>query len=267
MSEEKEESTGKAEQPTRKLVIPSQGAKVVQAIGCTLLVVFFFVVGIYAHTQKSQLRCTSIVTNVHQNGQDVLITDRGLRSILNSEFPELKGSLLSEIDYNELERQIERLDVVKRCEAYPTIGGAVHIEIYQRRPIMRVFSTSSGSYYMDEEGYKMTAIPGMRTHTLIVNGSVNSMIDYTGLIELCRYINGNSFWRAMIEQVFVTKNHEYVLIPRVGNHTVEFGTADNMAVKFDKLSRLYKGGWEKTEWNVYSKVDLRYEGQIVCTKR
>lgn len=267
MDQEEDKTTGKATQPRRRLVIPRRGAQVAQAIGCALLAAIFVVIGVYAHRQKAQLRCTSIVTNVHQNGQDVLITDRGLRSILNSEFPELKGSLLTDIDYDELERQIERLDVVKRCEAYPTIGGAVHIEIYQRKPIMRVFATSSGSYYMDDEGYKMTAIPGMRTHTLIVNGSVNSMIDYTGLIDLCRHINADSFWRAMIEQVFVTKNHEYVLIPRVGNHTVMFGTTENMDVKFNKLSRLYKGGWEKTEWNVYSKVDLRYEGQIVCTKR
>lgn len=251
----------------KKIEIPGQVAIVAQALGCLLLVAYFIAVGVYAHKQKSELRCTAIVTDVHQNGQDVLITDRGLRSILNSEFPGLKGTLLSEIDYDELERQIEQLDVVERCEAYPTIGGAVHIEIYQRRPIMRVFSSSSASYYMDEDGFKMTAIPGMRTHTLIVNGSVNSMVDHTSLISLCRHINSDSFWRAMIEQVYVTKKHEFVLIPRVGNHTVVFGTADDMQKKFDKLIRLYKDGWEKSEWNVYSKVDLRYEGQIVCTKR
>ena len=71
----------------------------------------------------------------------------------------------------------------------------------------------------------------------------------------------------MIDQVYVTRKHEYVLIPRVGNHTVEFGTAANLEEKFGKLRRLYKNGWEKHEGNVYSKVNLRYEGQIVCTKR
>lgn len=253
-------------QPAR-LVIPRRGVIAAQIVGCALLVAYFITIGIYAHRQKAELRCNAIKTDVHQHGNDVMITDRGLLSILNSEFPALKGSLLNEINYAELEKQIEQLDVVKRCEAYPTIGGAVHIEIYQRRPIMRVFSTSSASYYMDEEGYKMTAIPGMRTHTLIVNGAVNSMDSHRSLIALCRFINDDSFWRAMIEQVYVTKKHEFVLIPRVGNHTVEFGTTDKMEEKFDKLRRLYKRGWEKREWNVYSKVDLRYEGQIVCTKR
>lgn len=247
--------------------IPRRGVRVARAIGAAMLVAFFITIGVYAHRQKAELRCNAIRTDVHQRGQDVLITDRGLRSILDSEFPALKGSLLSEIDYDELERRIEQLDVVKRCEAYPTMGGAVHIEIYQRKPIMRVFSSGCGSYYVDEEGYKMTAIPGMRSHTLIVNGAVNTMCDLSSLISLCRHINGDSFWRAMIEQVYVTKNHEFRLIPRVGSHIVEFGGADKMELKFDKLMRLYKRGWEKKEWNVYSKVDLRYEGQIVCTKR
>lgn len=250
-----------------RLVIPRRGVVAAQIAGCALLLAYFLAIGIYAHMQKAELRCNNIRTDVHQHGGDVLITDRGLRSILNSEFPTLRGSLLSEINYDELERQMEQLDVVKRCEAYPTMGGAVHIEIYQRKPIMRVFSTGSASYYMDEEGYKMTAIAGMRTHTLIVNGAVNSMDSHANLIALCRFINSDSFWRAMIEQVYVTKRHEFILIPRVGNHTVEFGTTDKMEEKFDKLKRLYKRGWEKTEWNVYSKVDLRYEGQIVCTKR
>ena len=215
----------------------------------------------------SELRCNAIVTNVHTGGQDVLITERGLLSIVNSEHPGLKGTPLRDINYDELERQVERLEVVRRCEAYPTIGGAVHIDIYQRKPIMRVFTNGGGSYYMDEEGYKITAIPGMRTHTLVVNGAVNSMLDHSDLISLCRFINQDSFWRAMIEQVYVTRKHEFVLVPRVGNHTVEFGTASGMEAKFSKLRRLYKDGWEKQEWNVYSKVNLRYEGQIVCTKR
>ena len=263
----RQENDKTRERPSHKVVIPGAGVKVLRAAGCVCIAAYFIIVGVYAHREMAETRCNAIRTDVNTGGQDVLITDKGLRSIIKSEFPDLKGTLLSEINYAKLESQIERLEVVKRCEAYPTIGGAVHIDIYQRIPIMRVFSSGGGSYYMDEEGYKITALPGMRTHTLIVNGAVNSMLDHSDLIALCSYISRDSFWRAMIEQVYVTRKHEYVLIPRVGNHTVEFGTAANLEEKFGKLRRLYKNGWEKHEWNVYSKVNLRYEGQKVCTKR
>ncbi|MDD7724102.1 MAG: cell division protein FtsQ, partial [Bacteroidales bacterium] len=107
----------------------------------------------------------------------------------------------------------------------------------------------------------------MRAHTLIVNGHVNSMISHDDLIALCRFISRDDFWSAMIEQVYVTKQHEYILVPRVGNHVVEFGKANDIERKFDDLKTLYKKGWDKHEWNVYKKVSLKFSGQIVCTRR
>lgn len=131
---------------------------------------------------------------------------------------------------------------------------------------MRVFA-GGGSYYMDEEGFKVTATSAMRSHTLVVNGHVNSMLSHADLIALCSYIDGNQFWKSNIEQVYVTSKHEFVLVPRVGNHVVEFGGIDNMERKFDDLETLYRKGWDKREWNVYKKVSLKYNGQIVCTRR
>lgn len=120
---------------------------------------------------------------------------------------------------------------------------------------------------MDEEGFKVTATSAMRSHTLVVNGHVNSMLSHADLIALCSYIDGNQFWKSNIEQVYVTSKHEFVLVPRVGNHVVEFGGIDNMERKFDDLETLYRKGWDKREWNVYKKVSLKYNGQIVCTRR
>lgn len=248
------------------LSIPQSVARLLRMFGAVIVLLYFPVALFFVQKEKAQTRCGSIRTNVHTNGDDVLITDRGLRGLVNSEFPNLTGSLLSEVNYAELEEQIERLDVVERCEAYPTLGGAIHIDIYQRKPVMRVFS-SGGSYYMDRDGFKITAINGMRTHTLVVNGNVNQMADPQPLIDLCNYINTNSFWKSMIEQVYVDRKLEFVLVPRIGNHIVEFGSTANMERKFDTLYKLYKYGWEKQEWNIYKKVSLKYEGQVVCTKR
>ncbi len=267
MSEEgTKPETQQATSSRKKIVVSGAAAKLTRWLGYAILASYFPIAGVYAHSQKAETRCEKIATDVHTGGQDVMITDKGLHRLIDSEFPELKGQRLNEIDYSDLEKQIEQLDVVRRCEAYPTIDGTVHIEIYQRKPIMRVFS-SGGSYYMDEEGYKIAALPGMRTHTLIVNGHVNSMIDVSSLIDLCNYIKRSDLWNSMIEQVYVTKKQEFVLVPRVGNHVVEFGTTVNMEQKFKNLELLYRRGWVKQEWNVYSRVSLKYDGQIICTKR
>ncbi len=240
--------------------------KILRTTGWTLLLLYFPVAFYFVHKERASQRVINIVADVHNDGQNVLITEKGLRSIINRQFPDLKGSLLSEVDFNNIEDVISRSSVVSRCEAYPTMDGSVHIEIYQRKPIMRVFA-SSGSYYMDADGFKVVAIPGMLSHVVIVTGNVNSMLNTDNLVALCRFISSDPFWRSMIEQINVSKNHEYVLIPRVGDHIIEFGNIDNYIRKFQDLKVLYTKGWTKTEWNVYKKVCLKYDGQIVCTKR
>lgn len=235
-------------------------------VGWGVLAAYFPVTLFFVAQAKAEVRCERIVTNVHNDDKNVLITSEGLLGIVKRSHPKLVGSLLSEVNYADLEQAMEKLPVVERCEAYPTIGGAVHVDIFQRKPVMRVF-VGGGSYYMDKEGYKISATHSMRTHTLVVNGHVNSMLDPADLLKLCNFINADAFWRAMIEQVYVTRAHEFTLVPRVGNHVVEFGGVDNMERKFDDLWTLYRKGWEKQEWNVYKKVSLKYAGQIVCSRR
>lgn len=243
-----------------------QWLAVLKFVGWCLLLAYFPVTLFFVAHARSQLRCEAIKTNVHADGGSVLISDAGLLSIVKSRHPELIGSRLDDVDYASLEAEIETMPMVRRCDAYPTAGGSIHVDIYQRKPIMRIFAGGS-SYYMDEEGYKITATSAMRAHTLIVNGHVNSMISHDDLIALCRFISRDDFWSAMIEQVYVTKQHEYILVPRVGNHVVEFGKANDIERKFDDLKTLYKKGWDKHEWNVYKKVSLKFSGQIVCTRR
>ena len=230
-----------------------------------ILVAYYPVVMHFVKSEQSAERCVGVAPDVHAQG-DMLINESGLLKLMKGECPEIVGKRLKDLDYASIERQIEKHPVVRRCEAYPTIDGRVHVEIYQRQPIMRVFG-SEGSYYMDAEGYKITAKSDMRTHTLIVNGSVNTMLDTEGLVRLCRYIDRDKFWHSMIEQVNVTPRHEYVLVPRVGDHVIEFGTADDMEQKFSDLHSLYKNGWDEREWNIYKRVNVKYKGQIVCTKR
>ena len=228
---------------------------VLRMVGWVILLTYFPVALFFVSRARAEIRCDKIVANVHNDGSNVLMTPDGLLKLVKRGHPELVGSILKDVNYAELEAAVEELPCVRKCEAFPTMGGAVHVEIYQRAPIMRVFC-GGGSYYMDEHGYKITATSAMRTHVLVVNGSVNAMLDHSDLISLCAFINQDDFWRAMIEQVYVT-----------GNHVVEFGSIDGMRRKFDDLRTLYRHGWEKLEWNVYKKVSLKYEGQIVCTRR
>jgi cell division protein FtsQ len=87
------------------------------------------------------------------------------------------------------------------------------------------------------------------------------------VFKYATFINNHPFWKAQIEQLHVNKDMDIELIPRVGNHTIVFGNADNIESKFEKLIVFYNKGLSNTGWNEYSVINLKFKDQVVCTKR
>ncbi len=190
----------------------------------------------------------------------------------------------NELNTLELERKIGNNSAIKDAQVYKTIDGKLHIEVKQRKPIIRVFSLND-SYYMDEFGKLMPLSQKYTSRLMVVNGYVNEpfsiryQLNYSALTDtlasvtllddiyiLASYIDKSAFWRAQIEQVYVNKDLEFELIPKVGNHKIVLGGVDNLTTKFNKLMIFYKKGLPKTGWNEYSEINLKYKNQIVCTK-
>ncbi len=234
---------------------------------CWVVMILYFPVAMsFVNAEKSEVECTRVMPHVVDNDRSKLITESGLQHIVDRAYPALKGTPVSALNLVEMEQRIEQTPVVKRCDIYYTPGGVLHVSIVQREPIMRVF-TQHTSYYMDEESFRIAAEPEMSARTVVVSGNVGSMLDGGDVLELCKFIDEDKFWKSQIEQVYITDKQEFVLIPRVGDHVIEFGTIERMEEKFDLLYALYTRGWKPKEWNIYKKVNLKYNGQIICTKR
>jgi len=84
---------------------------------------------------------------------------------------------------------------------------------------------------------------------------------------LVKYINGDNFWSAQIDQIFVDGKDEIDLIPRVGNHTIHLGSAENYEGKLRNLQAFYDEVLPEVGWNKYSTINLAFKDQIVCKRR
>jgi cell division protein FtsQ len=71
---------------------------------------------------------------------------------------------------------------------------------------------------------------------------------------------------AQVEQVNIN-NYEMELIPKLGNHIIQFGEGTNVDAKFNRLLLFYKQIMNKTGWNYYSLLDVRYDKQLVAVRR
>ncbi|MCB0480014.1 MAG: hypothetical protein KDC83_01220 [Flavobacteriales bacterium] len=87
------------------------------------------------------------------------------------------------------------------------------------------------------------------------------------LFTLGRFITSDPFWNAQISQIYVNRNGDLELTPRVGKHKIIFGSTENLEEKFSKLLLFYQKGLARTGWNEFTSINLKFKNQVVCTKK
>ena len=58
-----------------------------------------------------------------------------------------------------------------------------------------------------------------------------------------------------------------IVVPRVVDHIIEMGHAENIEQKLEKLYSFYHEGMNKIGWNKYSKINIEFGDKVICTKR
>ncbi len=192
------------------------------------------------------------------NNSDVL-------EIINIALPDWKNRSVIHIDKNKLEKQIENNAFIKSAEVYGLMSGNMVVEVTQRKPIARVVADKS--FYIDKKGKAIPLSGNFTSRVLIISGEFNEKNLSKEFVPFINYIVNHKFWQSQITQIDIAKNGELILIPRVGNHKIEFGKVENYQKKFRNLLALYNKGFSKTGWNKYNKINLKYSNQIVCTKK
>ena len=95
--------------------------------------------------------------------------------------------------------------------------------------------------------------------------------DFINLTNFVKLIEGDDFWRAQIVEIVVSQSQNGALflrlVPRAGNHTIIFGRIEKVERKLDRLLRFYREGLDKEGWDIYRTIDVRFDDQVVCTKR
>lgn len=225
-----------------------------------LMVVFSFV-----NDKRDHLNFSGVSIKIKDSINSGFVSNSDVMRIIKKKYPEILGQPISTLNKEILEGLIDIIPFVKKSEVYNSLSGKLVVEIKQRQPIVRILS--GDGYYIDSEGKKMPLSSKFTSRVLVVSGAVNDHLIKEELFELVKFITNDEFWKSQITQIHVSGSREYVMIPRVGEHRIEFGGIENYQRKFQKLFALYTDGFSKTGWNKYKRINLKYENQVVCTKK
>lgn len=196
------------------------------------------------------------------------------------------GTPINKVDETGIEQRLRAIPCVAEAEVYHTMDGILHVKARQREPIVRVVNANGSGFYIDKEGWTMPLNPNYTARVMVVTGQLaepfadhvpvnvafgnDSLADQThsrAIHALALTIIADPLWNALFSQAVVDADGDITLIPTVGMMRVRIGDGTQLQQRLTKLRMFFAEGIPQTDWRRYSTIDLRFDDQVVCTKR
>lgn len=244
---------------------------VMWTVVCTATIVLL----VAAARNKNGKRCKDVIVTITGVDGTEYVSKKQILNTISGGRPDLmKGAPIKTFDLQQLEELLERNLWIRNAELFFDNNDVLHADITEREPVARVFMVNGQSFYIDDMGEQLpitndqvarvpvfTSFPNETTVARKKDSLLQEQVK-----EMGHYLMKNDFWMAQVDQVNIN-NYEFELVPKLGNHLIQFGNTEKMEQKFNRLLLFYKNIMNKTGWNYYSALDVRYDKQLVAVRR
>lgn len=229
-----------------------------------LMAVLCLVVFLYAFaSSRNSVRKVS-EPNIQFIGEDNLfITEEAVSKLLIQSYGDIKNMPKETLALNVLERALNSNPMIKTAEVYVTVNGTLTAKIEQKRPIARV--STNASYYIDDEGFYMPLSSNYSARVPIVTGHVEKN-NLENVYAVARKVEQDDFLKKNVIEIHQDVNKVIYLRLRQCHFLVQLGSIDFLDKKINNLKAFYQKSLKENTLNNYSKVNLQFDNQVVCTK-
>ena len=229
---------------------------------------------------RKSILCKDISIVILDSLENRFVTKADVRNYIDKEYGRYKGIPVDSINLTRIEDIVDGRSAVLKSQAYVTKDGVMHVEVTQRKPVVR-FQKKDGGFYADSEGYIFPLQRSFSSHVHIVDGNIplaansgykGSISDpaemkwFKEIMAVVNYIEDSRTWKHKIVQISVSEGGDLILVPREGNEIFIFGKPQDISEKFDKMGRYYTHIIPEKGQDHYKTIDLKYKGQIICRK-
>ncbi len=239
--------------------------------GLLNLIGFFALVAVVfaSYHRKSDEQVRAIVVTVDDYQDKSLLSPVDVKNIILENFENtLLNREIKKLDLNLIEAILSEEEMVNQTEVYVDHKNQLHVEVWTKKPMFRVF-THEQSVYVDDLGNVFPTSPNHTVRVPIVSGHLDWITDdesddKQSLIALMDAMSKDDFLTALVDQVHIHASGEYELVPKVGYAKIRFGEPTEVEEKFEKLKRFYAETVKRTGLQAYKTIDVGYHGQVVC---
>ncbi|MDO9373544.1 MAG: hypothetical protein Q7T76_03975 [Ferruginibacter sp.] len=185
------------------------------------------------------------------------------------------GKSIGSFNLQSIEEALQKNIWVRSAQLFFDNNEVLQVNVLEREPMARVFTTGGTTFYLDSSVAMMplsdkfsarlpvfTNFPSDKKVLLKADSNL-----LRGILDVSIALQADSFLMAMIEQVDITEQRTFEMVPKIGNTTIIFGDAKEVTEKFNKLQVFYKEVIVKAGWNKYSVIDVQYKNQVVASRK
>ena len=225
----------------------------------------------FIDVKKKEVLCKDV--KIYIPGSQYFIDRQEIDNILGLQNHSIIGKQMEDINIQALESKLKANPFIEFAKVYADMDGVINVEISQRQPILRVMNRFDQDFYVDQHGLKLPLSVNFTARVLVANGYIDELfanqVDtlHTALarqvFKTADFIRRDSLWDAQIAQIYINKDHEIELVPRVGNNRILLGDADSLEIKFRNLMLFYKKAVPQVGWNAYKIINIKYANQVI----
>ena len=229
-----------------------------------LIALLGLVVTLFAFSSTKNARRKVSDPVIHFKGDDNLfITQETVSKLLIQNQQGVKKMPKETLDLNQLETALNSNPMIKSAQVYITVNGELKADIEQKKPIARV--STNASYYIDDQGTYMPLSSNHSARVPLVTGQVDKN-DLKTVFIMANKIDHDEFLKKNVIEIHQDENKTIYLKLRQCSFMVQLGSINHLDKKINNLKAFYKKSLKENTLNNYSKVNLQFDNQVVCTK-
>jgi cell division protein FtsQ len=232
---------------------------------------------VYIFGTNGEIVCKGIEVEIKNSGTAKLLTSNDILKLIEQSKIAGKGRPLDDGVIRKTMKLVSDRSSVRNVSVYRTGDSILHVELEQRIPVLRMM-TSSGSCYLDNEGIAFPVSTRYTYDLPLVTGKIPLPVDgktmkdtilSQNLLAFTDFISNDPFWNAQIQQINIDEKGNVEFTISSDSHLIRLGQFRGFKRKLDNLLTFYRNvnPYYKERDNVYTALDLRFDGQIVAAKK
>ncbi len=242
----------------------------------TLLGAGSIVLLVAAMQKKNAATCSGVEVNISGVSNNFFIDKADvLRLIQQHSGGTADGKEINRFNLRNIETELEREVWIREAELFFDNNNWLQASIEEREPVARIFSIGGNSFYIDSTDMmlplsekfsaRLPVFTGFPSETKVLAKADSILLK--DIKKLSLLIGNDAFLMGMIEQVDITQQRYFEMIPKIGKQLIIFGNAGDAEAKFNKLKLFYRNIMLKSGWERYSTINLQFKNQVVARLR